>query len=340
MLRFDPGDDQISQTRRFRVSEGGGEYNVAQALRRCFGMRTAVVTALVDNPAGRLLEDLMLQSGVDLSNVQWLKFDGVGRTARNGIYFLERGYGRRGAVGVMDRGNTAISQMQPGQVDWGRIFGVEGVRWIHTGGIMCGLGQNTTDVVFEAMEAARRHGVLISYDCNYRPSLWQSRGGIQTARDVNRRVAPMIDVLLGHDGDLASESTEAAQEPVRHDATSYASMAQRITGEFPNIKVIATTMRQATTATRNGWSAFAWDGQTAYQSLDFPNLEIFDRVGGGDGFAAGLFYGLLEKKGMQWALDCAVAHGAHAMTTPGDNSTATLSEVEQLISEASFRIQR
>lgn len=340
MLRFDPGEDRISRTRHFRVWEGGGEYNVARGLRRCFNMRTSIVTALTDNPVGRLLEDMMLQGGVDLSHLLWTQFDGVGKASRNGIYFLERGFGNRPAMGMMDRGHTSISQLQPGQVDWDSIFAKEGVRWFHTGGIMCALSLSATEVVREAMTSARRNGVIVSYDCNYRPSLWKPRGGRQGAALVNRELAPLVDVLLGHDGDLAQEIGASSQGPPWHDEESYAAMSKSIHDEFPNIKVIATTARRATVANRNDWGAFAWSGGAIYRGLHFHDLEIFDRVGGGDSFAAGLFYGLLNGRGMQWSLDCGVAHGALAMTTPGDNSMFTLAEVEHAMTRNGAGVQR
>ncbi|WP_433963890.1 hypothetical protein [Tunturiibacter gelidiferens] len=200
LLRFDPGEERIAGARNFHVWEGGGEYNVARGLRRCFGQRTSIVTALADNPVGRLLEDLMLQGGVDLSHLRWVEYDGIGREARNGIYFLERGFGLRGAMGMMDRGHTPISQLQVGQVNWDEIFGGEGVRWFHTGGVMCALSAEAPAVAREAMVAAKRHGVVVSYDCNYRPSLWKSAGGRQGASDVNRMLAPFVDVMFGHEG--------------------------------------------------------------------------------------------------------------------------------------------
>jgi 2-dehydro-3-deoxygluconokinase len=340
MLRFDPGEERISQTRTFRVWEGGGEYNVARGLRRCFGKRTSVVTSLVNNPVGRLLEDLILQGGVDLSHLHWVKYDGVGREARNGIYFLERGFGLRGAMAMMDRGHTPISQWKPGQVDWDSIFGMEGVRWFHTGGVMCALSVDAPAVVREAMISAKRHGVAVSYDCNYRPSLWKSAGGRQGACDVNRALAPFVDVMFGHEGDLTSVLCDSSQGAPWHSYESYREMATRVCEEFKNIKVIATATRRARTANRNDWMAFGCASGEICESIRFEDLEVFDRVGGGDSFAAGLIFGLMEEKGMQWALNCGVAHGALTMTTPGDSSMATLEEVERLMAGGSAAVQR
>jgi 2-dehydro-3-deoxygluconokinase len=340
MLRFDPGEERIAHTRNFRVWEGGGEYNVARGLRRCFGLRTSIVTALADNPVGRLLEDLMLQGGVDLSHLRWVSYDGVGRAARNGVYFLERGAGVRGAMGMMDRGHTPISQMKPGDVDWGKLFASEGVRWFHTGGVMSALSLEAPDVIREAMQAAKEHGTVVSFDCNYRPSLWKEQGGRQGSIDVNRSLMPYVDVLFGHEGDIAKTMGVASHGPPWHDEASYTEMAARVSAEFANVKVIATTTRRPRTANRNDWAAFGWSAGQVYRSRDYLELEIFDRVGGGDSFAAGLIYGLMEGKGMQWALECGVAHGALAMTTPGDSSMATLAEVEKLMSGGGAGVSR
>ncbi len=342
MLRFDPGEGRIASARSFRVWEGGGEYNVARGLRRCFGLRSGIVTALVDNPVGRLVEDLMLQGGVDLQHLRWVPFDGVGRTARNGVYFLERGFGVRGGMGMMDRGLTAISQMLPGQVDWDAIFhpGSGGVRCFHTGGVMAALSEASTEVVREAMQAARRYGTIVSFDCNYRPSLWQTRGGRAGAITVNRSLMPLVDILFGHEGDVAATLGEASLAPPWHTAASYGPMGARITAEFPNIKVIASAVRQATTANRNAWGAFCFASGTVHQGMHFDDLEILDRVGGGDSFASGLLFGLMSGKGVAWALDCGICHGALAMTTPGDGSMATSAEVIRLMQGGSAAVQR
>src|SRR5690349_13986475 len=204
MLRLDPGEGRISTTRTFQVWEGGGEYNVARGLKRCFGMDSAIVTALVDNPVGRLVQDLIYQGGVDQSHLRWVKDDGVGREARNGLNFAERGFGLRAALGCSDRGHTAISQLRPGDIDWEEIFGQEGARWFHTGGIFCALSETTPLVAREAIEAARRTGTIISYDLNYRESLWKSIGGQTKAVAVNRELAPLVDVMIGNEEDFTA----------------------------------------------------------------------------------------------------------------------------------------
>ncbi len=340
MLRFDPGEERISTTRHFRVWEGGGEYNAARALRRCFGQRTSVVTALVDNPVGRLVEDLMLQGGVDQSHVVWQPYDGIGHDSRNGIYFLERGFGVRGALGSMDRGHTAVSQLKPGDIDWDHIFGNEGVRWFHTGGIFTALSDTTMALAAEAMAAAKLCGTVVSYDANYRPSLWKSRGGRLAAAAANASLMEHVDVLFGHEGDLSLEPIDASHGPPSHTAESYASMAARVQAAHPLLQLMATTTRKPRTANRNDWGAYAFDGIGVHAAVEMQELEIFDRVGGGDGFVAGLVYGLLQDWSLAEALQCGVASGALAMTTPGDSNFATLQEVQRLMVGAGAGVQR
>ena len=340
MLRFDPGEQRIATTRNFRVWEGGGEYNVARGLRRCFNQRTAIVTALADNPIGRLIEDLMLQGGVDLTHLRWLPYDGIGHASRNGIYFLERGHGVRPAMGMMDRGHTPISQLQPGQIDWQQIFAQQKSRWFHTGGIFCALSPTSPAVAREAMQAARANGTIVSFDCNYRASLWRDHGGREASIAINRSLMPLVDVLFGHEGDIAAVTRTESHAPPWHSPQSYREMCTRITAEFPLIQVIATPTRRPHTANRNDWAAFAFASETVFQSREYLALDILDRVGGGDSFAAGLIYGLLENKGLQYALDCGTAHGALAMTTPGDSSTATLAEVEALMHNPTAGVSR
>ncbi len=344
MLRLDPGDGRISTTRSFRAWEGGGEYNVARGLRRTFGKSTAVVTALADNPVGRLVEDLMLQGGVNLDYLRWVPHDGVGREVRNGLNFTERGFGIRGAIGCSDRGHTAVSQLRPGDIDWNRIFGEDGARWFHTGGIFAALSESTPEVALEAMKAARANRVKVSYDLNYRPSLWQSVGGQQKAQEVNRALAPYVDVMIGNEEDfsvaLGFEIDRVDEHHTNLETESYARMLERLVEQYPNISAAATTLRVATTATRNDWSALLWTPEGVVESTQRLNLEVYDRVGGGDSFASGLIYGMLEGKDQKWCVDCSAAHGALAMTTPGDTSMATLSEVLKAMKGGTARVDR
>jgi 2-dehydro-3-deoxygluconokinase len=344
MLRLDPGNGRIATTRQFCAWEGGGEYNVARGLRRCFRMETAIVTALADNPVGRLIEDLMLQGGVDQSYVRWVDFDGVGRTVRNGLNFTERGFGVRAALGCSDRGHTAVSQLKAGDIDWETIFRKGGARWFHTGGIFCGLSETTPLVAREAMQAAKRAGTIVSYDLNYRPSLWKSIGGKARAREINRMLAPLVDVMLGNEEDftaaLGFKVAELEEDYSQLDSTGFRDMIGKVVEEFPNLAVVAITLRRAKTATLNDWGAICHSGGQLYESQTRENLEIYDRVGGGDSFASGLIYGLLSGKDPQWAVDCGAAHGALAMTTPGDTSMATLEEVLQVMKAQTVRIER
>lgn len=343
MLRFDPGDRRVWTARSFEVSEGGGEYNVARGLRRCFGLETAIVTAFADNPVGRLLEDLIYQGGVDQSLVRWVEYDGIGRNVRNGLNFTERGFGVRAASGCSDRGHSAASQMKPDDIDWDEIFGKHGVRWFHTGGIFCALSESTPEVAIDAMEAARKHGAIISYDLNYRESLWKAIGGKKRAQEVNQRLAPLVDVMLGNEEDFSAAlgfEVPGMDEHISNvEAKSFKKMIGAVIKKFP-FKVVATTLRKAQTATRNDWGAICYADGNYYESKRYEDLEIFDRVGGGDSFASGLIYGFLSGQGPQWAVECGAAHGALAMTTPGDTTMVLLKEVTQLMRGAGARIAR
>jgi 2-dehydro-3-deoxygluconokinase len=344
MLRLDPGDMRISTTREFRAWEGGGEYNVARGLRRTFGLKTAVVTALADNPIGRLVESLMLQGGVDLEHVRWVKYDGIGRTVRNGLNFTERGFGVRAALGCSDRGNTAVSHLKPGEINWGEIFGQQGARWFHTGGIFCGLSESTPSVAEEAMKAAKKSGVSISYDLNYRPSLWQAVGGKSKAQQVNRALMQYVDVLFGNEEDFTAAlgyEVAGADDNLAHlEHADFQAMMKKVKTEFPNVSVVAVTLRTAKSASRNDWGAMALADGAVYEAAARKDLEIYDRVGGGDSFASGVIYGLLEGREIGWAVECGVAHGALAMTTPGDTSMATAQEVFAMMKGQSARISR
>jgi 2-dehydro-3-deoxygluconokinase len=345
MLRLDPGAGRIRTARQFTAWEGGGEYNVARGLRRCFGQRTAVVTALVDNDVGRLIEDLVLQGGVDTSLIRWVADDGVGRQARNGLNFTERGFGVRGALGCSDRGGTAASQLRPGDVDWDDLFGNDGVRWLHTGGIFAALSESTAELALEALRSAKRHGVVTSYDLNYRPSLWRGLGGPERAQQVNRELARHVDVMLGNEEDFTAAlgfpvpDTDSSLRDL--DARNFERMIADVVHEYPNLAVIATTLRTVRSASVNDWGAIAWSAAEGFvRATQRDGLEILDRVGGGDSFASGLVYGLLSGESLATSVELGAAHGALAMTTPGDTSMASLAEVRRLAGGGGARVPR
>ncbi len=344
MLRLDPGDMRIATTRHFTAWEGGGEYNVARGLHRCFGLDTAVVTALVDNPVGRLVDDLICQGGVDRSHIRWVPSDGVGREVRNGLNFTERGFGVRGAVGCSDRGHTAVSQLRPGTIDWDEIFGRQGARWLHCGGIFCALSDTTAPVALEAFAAARRHGTIISYDLNYRESLWKSIGGPRRAAEVNRELVANVDVVIGNEEDfhlaLGFEPEVHDEKLLDLDPAAYGALFARVQDAYPNLRLLGATLRAVHSASSNDWGAVCRFGDELYVSTMRRGLEIYDRVGGGDSFASGLIYGVLEGLDPGLAVEYGAAHGALAMTTPGDVSMATLAEVRKLAAGGSARVSR
>ncbi len=344
MLRFDPGVGRVRNARSFQVWEGGGEYNVARAMRKCWGKRAAVVTALPKNDLGWLVEDFIMQGGVDQSHVIWRDFDGLGRNTRVGLNFTEKGFGIRPALGCSDRGHSAASQIRPGEVNWEKLFGEEGVRWFHTGGIFAALASNTAEAVIEAVQAAKKHGTVVAYDLNYRASLWKSQGGKATAQRVNREIARHVDVMIGNEEDFTAclgFEVEGTDEHLSNIETEhFKAMIESAVRTFPNFKVAATTLRNAKTATFNDWSAILWYDGRIYESAKRENLEIYDRVGGGDGFASGLAYGFLEGKGPQEAVEYGAAHGALAMTTPGDTSMVRVAEVEAAMQGKGARVIR
>jgi len=343
MLRLDPGEGRVRNARAFNVWEGGGEYNVARGLRKCFGMKTAIVTSLADNDIGYLIEDLILQGGVDTRFIKWAPYDGIGANVRNGLNFTERGFGVRGAVGVSDRANSAASQLKPGEIDWEAIFGVYGARWLHTGGIFAAISETAAGVALEAVQSAKKHGAAVSYDFNFRPSLWRNRGGNAGAAEINRELVKYADIIIGGPADFTERLGLDADCPAGGgslDRESYQRIAEAAATAYPNLKAIASTRRAVKSATINGWSAVCWAGGRVYEGMRFDDLEILDRIGGGDGFAAGLIYGLLTGRDIQDALNYGVCHGALAMTTPGDTSMASLREVEGLMKGAGAGVQR
>ncbi|NWK54711.1 sugar kinase [Verrucomicrobiaceae bacterium N1E253] len=345
MLRLDPGEGRIKTTRRFQAWEGGGEYNVARGLRRCFGLRTGVVTSLVRNEVGSLLEDLIFQGGVDSQLIQWREDDGIGRSARNGLNFTERGFGMRAAKGCSDRAHTAVSQLKVGDVDWDHIFGTLGSRWFHTGGIFAALSESTAELTIEACQKAQEHDVRVSYDLNYRPSLWNAIGGKAKAQEVNRAIAPYVDVMIGNEEDftacLGFEVEGVDSENVTGlELDSFKHMIKQVVETYPNFKAVATTLRDVVTASINDWGAILWHDGEFYEATHRPALEIYDRVGGGDSFASGLIYGLMELQDPAKAVEYGAAHGALAMTTAGDTTMASLAEVEKLVGGGSARVDR
>jgi len=344
MLRLDPGEGRIRTTRSFKVWEGGGEYNVARGLKKCFKMDTGVITAFAENEVGYLLEDFIMQGGVDTSLIKWVPYDGIGRSVRNGLNFTERGYGVRGAVGTSDRANTAISKMKPSDFDFEYIFGTLGVRWLHTGGIYAALSTEASETVIEAIKTAKKYGTVVSYDLNYRPSLWNAIGGKEKAQEVNREIAKYVDVMIGNEEDFTAclgFEVEGNDENLKElNIDGYKKMIERVVKEYPNFKVVATTLREVKSATINDWSAICWADGNIYKAQDYKGLEILDRVGGGDSFASGLIYGLMTTNDAERAVNYGAAHGALAMTTPGDTSMASLKEVERLVNGASARVQR
>jgi 2-dehydro-3-deoxygluconokinase len=345
MLRLDPGEGRIRTARSFRVSEGGGEYNLARGLSRVFRLRSGLVTALADNEVGHLLEELIMAGGVDTSLLRWVPYDGIGRTVRNGLNFTERGFGVRSALGVSDRANSAASQLRAGEVDWEHIFGELGVRWFHTGGIFAGLSKTTPEVAHEAMLAARRHATVVSYDLNYRPSLWAAIGGTARAQEVNRQLAPFVDVIIGNEEDFTASlgiSVDSVDERLLElEVASFRRMIETAAELYPNVRVIATTLRAVRTASINDWGAIAWSRDHGFvEATHRPELHILDRVGGGDSFASGLVYGLITTEDLEQAVQLGAAHGALAMTTPGDTSMATLDEVTGLVRGRGVRVRR
>lgn len=344
MLRLDPGEGRIRTSRSFNVWEGGGEYNVIRGLRRCFGLKTAVITAFAQNEVGLLMEDLILQGGVDTSLIKWVPTDGIGRVCRNGLNFTERGFGIRGAVGCSDRANTAISKAKPQDFDFEYIFGELGVRWFHTGGIYAALSEQSCETVIEAIKIAKKHGTIVSYDLNYRPSMWSAIGGKEKAQEVNKEIAKYVDVMIGNEEDFTAclgFDIEGNDKELRQlNVEGYKKMINDVVKVYPNLKVVATTLRTVKTATVNDWSALCWSDGKIYKANQYDNLEILDRVGGGDSFASGLIYGLMSTGDAEIAVNYGAAHGALAMTTPGDTTMASKKEVEALMTGAGARVQR
>jgi 2-dehydro-3-deoxygluconokinase len=339
MLRLDPGWNRVRTARSFRVSEGGGEYNVVRALTKVFGQRASVVTALVDNEVGHLVEDLMMAGGVDLRHVVWSSFDGLGFT-RVGLNFTEKGFGIRPPLGVSDRANSAASKLAPGDADWAKLFGVEGARWFHTGGIFAGLSESTVRLAAEGMKAARREGTIVSYDVNLRRSLWEGRDPVA----VNRRMLGDVDIVFGSVEDyrtgLGFDVPECPVEAWVEEPERFASLAGAILDEFPNVGMVAMSLRDSRTAGFNDWGGLLHADGAVHTARFRRDLEVYDRIGGGDGFVSGVVWSLLDGRPPSEAVEIGAAHGALTMTTPGDTSMATRDEVLRAVTATDARADR
>jgi 2-dehydro-3-deoxygluconokinase len=332
MLRFDPGDERIHTARSFRVWEGGGEYNVARNLSKCFRKKTTIATALADNQIGRLVEDLIMQGGVDVSNILWRKTDGASRSVRNGMYFMERGFGMRDPAGCSDRGNTAVSQVSPGDFGWDKLFSERGVRWFHCGGIFAGLSEKSAKVAEEAMMAAKKNGAIVSYDLNYRESLWADRGGLRAANELNRVLLECADVVFGiEDFQAASD----AFSPV-----AFEKACDEMLKRHPNLSILAATLRDITSSSCHNISGACYAEGNVYKARAFNDVEVLDRVGSGDAFASGFIFGMLSGDAFQQAVELAAASAALSLTCPGDGLTSTLTEIQRLASSADRKVFR
>lgn len=335
MLRFDPGEGRIRSARAFDVWEGGGEYNVARGLSRTFRRPTAVLTALPRNPLGALAESLIAQARVDVGAIVWRDYDGVGREARMGLNFTERGFGVRPPQGVSDRAHSAASALDPQAFDWDEVLGASGAHWLHTGGVFAALSAETAQTALTAVRAARRLGVTVSYDLNYRESLWRSHPDPEALRAVNRAIVAECDLVFADDRGLAAclglVSEEVGRRAWPTDPGPPSKAAQMAFDAFPQLRGVAYTLRDSKSATVNGWQGVFHERDERHVSIARPDLEILDRVGGGDAFASGLIHGLMAGESAQQAVELAAAHGALAMTTPGDNAETDLAEIEALI---------
>ncbi len=348
MLRFDPGDKRIRSADRFDVYAGGGEYNVSHGLSSCFGLRTGVITALADNEIGKLIVSFVQRGGVDTSLIRWMDFDGIGREVRNGLNFTEKGFGARGSLGVSDRGNTAASKIKADDFDFEYIFGTLKSRWLHTGGIFAALSETASEAVIKAICAAQKHGTTVSYDLNFRPSLWKTIGGTARAVSVNREIVKHVDVLIGNEEDytacLGLDIEGNKGDLTALDQAGYRKMLNEVFRMLPDLKAAAVTLRTVKSASVNSWQAMCGIRSAGdvriFVSRNYEDALIYDRIGGGDSFASGFIYGLLSGEDFQTALEYGVAHGLLAMTTPGDLTMASASEVIKLASGGSARVVR
>lgn len=340
MIRLSPPEHgRIEFAPSLEVWVGGGEYNVAYALSR-LGLRTGWIGGLNTSPMGRIIGNHARSVGMDISHAVVRKYDGVGKVDRIGLNFTEVGHSKRASATLYDRGHSATAGIKPGEIDWKQLFEKQGVRWLHTGGIFASLSENTRKVVAEAVKAAHEAGTIVSYDLNFRSKLWSSKDAIATTKPL----VPYIDCLIGNEEDfqkvLGYEVEGVDIEKGELDTTAFKAMVDRVVKDFPNVKVVGTTLRGVKTALVNDWSAIMWHEGTFYDGPSYRNLEIEDRVGGGDGFASGFAYGFLTDRSAQQCVDLGVAHGALLMSTRGDTSQISLDELLDTAGGGSARIKR
>lgn len=344
MLRFDPGEGRVRNARSFSVWEGGGEYNVARAFSKCFKKRTAIATALCDNDIGRLIEDLIMQGGVDTSFVLWRDFDKIGKSCRNGLNFVERGFGLRGAKGTSDRGNTAVSQVKKGDFDWDAIFS-RGVKIFHTGGIFCALSESAAEAALEAVEKAKEYGAVVSFDFNFRPSLWACLENADAVKKTIEKILSHVDIVFGNEFDFCNVLNFQPEEGANldeHDDERYLRFMKKVSERYENISLVATTVRQVHSASCNSLRAVCFEkGRAELVKTDLlERLDVLDRIGSGDSFASGLLFSLLHGDESEKALSFALANAALAMTTPGDTAASSVEEVENIVNKKSAKVVR
>lgn len=340
MIRLSPpGHQRIELTPYFEAWAGGGEYNVAYALSR-YGLRTGWIARLVDNPLGWFIRNHAQASGMDIREVVWTKYDGVGKADRIGLNFTEVGIGVRASVTLYDRGHSATAHMKPGEVDWARIFKKRGVRWFHSGGIFTALSDGCAEVVKEAMKAAHESGAIVSYDLNFRSKLWSSEKAIK----VTKELVPYITVLIGNEEDfqkvLGFEVKGTDESFKALPVENYKKMVSEVVKTYPNVKVVGTTLREVVSGLINNWSAIMYHAGQFYESTKYAGLEVEDRVGGGDGFCSGMVYGFLNGMTPQECVNLGAANGALLQSTRGDTCMVTLDEVLHVMKGGSARIKR
>lgn len=337
--RLDPGIIPFRKASECKIHVSGGEFNVAANLSDCFGMRTGIATAMVDYPIGDLVNERVRAMGVK-PFYKHFKHNGVSGPNIATVY-SDRGQGVRAPVVFYNRCNEAAAQLKPGDFNWGAIF-EGGVRWFHSGGIFAALSNTTSEVTIEGMQAAKAAGAVISFDLNYREKLWNVIGGHQKAVDTIDRIVKNVDILVGNEEDLQKglgiPGPEVASKS-KLDPTAFFGMIDQVRKKHPQVKVVATTLREVHSTNRHSWSAVAWINGKQHVAPT-AELDVYDRVGGGDGFAAGLFYGLLSGESEEQAVKLGWAHGALITTFPGDTTMATLDQVRAFAKGGSARIQR